>query len=245
VTRLHRKSIRLPGYDYTSAGAYFVAMCTAGRELVFDQFPRLRRIAQEQWQALPTRFSTIALDAFVVMPNHIHLIVFLIDTSAPASAQDVAAPLAGARAPSPPAGHNVLLSETAGASPAATTTDLAAVSSVAAPLAGALSPAVPISPAGASPAPTLGTVVGAYKSLVSVAWLRFIKANDPSVNGRLWQPNYYERIIRNEGELNRIREYVQYNPTAWLHDHENPARKSDASHERRWAWLEDHKASQR
>jgi hypothetical protein len=59
-----------------------------------------------------------------------------------------------------------------------------------------------------------------------------------------WQPNYCERIIRHEAELNRIREYIQYNPTAWLYDHENPAQEKDASHERRWAWLEDHELPQ-
>jgi hypothetical protein len=156
------------------------------------------------------------------MPNHIHFVLFL----------------SGA-------------AQSAGASPAATTTDLAAESSVAAPLAGAPSPATPISnmmgkTAGATPAPTLGTVVGVYKSLVSVAWLRFIKANAVAIKGRLWQPNYYERIIRiirNGAELNRIREYIQYNPTAWLYDLENPACRKDVSHERLWALLEDHEPS--
>jgi REP element-mobilizing transposase RayT len=41
--------------------------------------------------------------------------------------------------------------------------------------------------------------------------------------GRLWQRNYYERIIRNEDELNRIREYIIENPQNWATDRENPA----------------------
>jgi REP element-mobilizing transposase RayT len=47
-------------------------------------------------------------------------------------------------------------------------------------------------------------------------WLRF--------NGKLWQRNYYEHIIRNETELNNIREYIRYNPLKWDEDEENPNR---------------------
>lgn len=42
----------------------------------------------------------------------------------------------------------------------------------------------------------------------------------------LWQRNYYERIIRNEDELYRIREYIQYNPLKWDLDRENPSSKN-------------------
>jgi REP element-mobilizing transposase RayT len=45
----------------------------------------------------------------------------------------------------------------------------------------------------------------------------------PSYPGKLWQRNYYEHIIRNENELNRIREYIANNPMEWEFDRENPA----------------------
>jgi REP element-mobilizing transposase RayT len=41
------------------------------------------------------------------------------------------------------------------------------------------------------------------------------------LNGKLWQRNYYEHIIRNEDELNLIREYIQHNPLKWDDDKEN------------------------
>jgi REP element-mobilizing transposase RayT len=42
--------------------------------------------------------------------------------------------------------------------------------------------------------------------------------------GRLWQRNYYEQIIRNEDELNRLCQYILDNPANWETDEENPNR---------------------
>jgi hypothetical protein len=47
----------------------------------------------------------------------------------------------------------------------------------------------------------------------------------------VWQPNYHEHVIRNEKELQRIREYICNNPLRWPSDRENPARQSDAADE--------------
>ena len=89
-------------------------------------------------------------------------------------------------------------------------------------------------------APTVGQIVGAYKSLIAVKWLRWLKTSQSGTDGRIWQRNYYERIVRNEAELNRIREYIVNNPLQWRLDHENPDALPDAAYERDWAWLEDH-----
>ncbi len=43
---------------------------------------------------------------------------------------------------------------------------------------------------------------------------------------QVWQRNYYDRIIRNDNELNRIRQYILDNPRRWDEDPENPASKS-------------------
>jgi putative transposase len=72
----HRRSIRLADYDYTSHGAYFITICTLDRQphLII---PELRAIIEETWQSLPQRFPTVLLDDFVIMPDHIHFIVWL------------------------------------------------------------------------------------------------------------------------------------------------------------------------
>ena len=72
----HRRSIRLRGWDYTGAGAYFVTICTQGGECLLDD-PALRGIVERIWQGLPNRFPSIILDEFVVMPNHVHFVVWL------------------------------------------------------------------------------------------------------------------------------------------------------------------------
>lgn len=81
---LHRRSIRLKGYDYKQAGAYFVTICTHTRTCFFGDVvdgellsSDAGRVAQAAWSDLPARFQNIDLDAFVVMPNHIHGIVIV------------------------------------------------------------------------------------------------------------------------------------------------------------------------
>jgi putative transposase len=78
--RGHRRSIRLPGYDYTQAGAYFVTICTHGGECLFDD-PALCGVVETAWQALPRHFARLSLDARSVMPNHVHGILILSDTN--------------------------------------------------------------------------------------------------------------------------------------------------------------------
>jgi putative transposase len=74
-----RKSARLPAYDYASAGAYFVTACTRLRACLFGvvvgdemQTNALGDLVGECWSAIPEHFPGVALDAFVVMPNHVH-----------------------------------------------------------------------------------------------------------------------------------------------------------------------------
>lgn len=81
----HRRSIRLKGYDYTQPGAYWVTMVTRGREPLFGeiaddamQLNALGKIIWAVWSRLPAHFS-IRHDEWVIMPNHIHGILFMMD----------------------------------------------------------------------------------------------------------------------------------------------------------------------
>jgi putative transposase len=83
-TRHHRRSLRLPGHDYRQAGACFITLCTHDRaclfgEVVGDQvrLTALGETVRRCWQAIPDHFSHVRLDAFVVMPNHVHGILWL------------------------------------------------------------------------------------------------------------------------------------------------------------------------
>ncbi len=84
----HRRSIRLKGFDYTSAGAYFLTICvqqgqcTLGEINGGEMHPSIfGRIAAECWDDLPNHYPHLILDAFVVMPNHVHGILVLDDIS--------------------------------------------------------------------------------------------------------------------------------------------------------------------
>lgn len=83
----HRRSIRLKGYNYTQTGAYFVTICTRNRECLFGDVlngqMRLNdagKMAEQCWRAIPEHFPHVVLDAFVVMPNHVHGILCIHDT---------------------------------------------------------------------------------------------------------------------------------------------------------------------
>lgn len=82
----HRRSIRLPGYDYAQPGAYFVTLCTQQRECLFgeimDGAMRLNdagRIVAREWCRTAALRQNLALDAWVVMPNHLHGILVIPD----------------------------------------------------------------------------------------------------------------------------------------------------------------------
>jgi REP element-mobilizing transposase RayT len=82
----HRRSIRLGGYDYSRAGAYFVTICTRNRDCLLGELAggemRLNeagRIVQEEWMKSARLRPRVILDEFVVMPNHLHGIIALGD----------------------------------------------------------------------------------------------------------------------------------------------------------------------
>ncbi|MBC8076403.1 MAG: transposase [Chloroflexales bacterium] len=80
--RHHRRSIRLPGYDYAQPGAYYVTLCVHDRSCIFGTVDNGALVPSElghlvlySWRQLPHHFRHIALDAYVLMPNHLHGVV--------------------------------------------------------------------------------------------------------------------------------------------------------------------------
>ena len=69
---------------------------------------------------------------------------------------------------------------------------------------------------------SIGRIVQAFKSITTRQYLRGIREYGwQPFPGKLWQRNYYERIVRDEGEWERIREYITINPGQWAMDREN------------------------
>jgi len=180
--RYHRRSIRLKGYDYTQPGAYFVTICTHGREMLFgrvvDGEMRLNEfgeIVREEWfkTARVRPYVRLYEDEFVVMPNHIHGIIWIVEVD-PDDDDDVEARRRRASTSHEQFGR---------------------------PVPG-----------------SLPTIVRAFKSAAT----KRINLLRDTQGARVWQRNYYERIIRDERALNAIRRYIIANPTRWSLDRHTP-----------------------
>ncbi len=81
-----RKLNRLKNYDYSAPGFYFITICTLNRKCYFGEIVNqemilnnIGSIAKSFWQEIPEHFSKSIIDEFVIMPNHIHGIVQIID----------------------------------------------------------------------------------------------------------------------------------------------------------------------
>lgn len=189
----HRKSIRLKGYDYSQAGAYFITICfddricrfgkIVNKEMILNQFGL---IAYKKWIKLADRFINFELDVFQIMPNHVHVILVLKDVGA-----YVGATLAVAQKEN--IINNFIDDEIvddenlrAGARPAPT----------------------------AAPTASMSDIIGAYISIVTNACLTIYKEKNEQM-GKLWQRNCYEHIIRNEKSYQNISNYIINNPANW------------------------------
>ncbi len=186
--RHNRRSIRMRGYDYSQAGAYFVTLCTHNRECLFGNVENgaialndAGDIAADCWLRIPEHFPNVELDEWVIMPNHVHGILVITDPVVgalgigPVGAKDFS-PLPGQYPPPP-------------------------------------RPIPP--PPGQRPtgtARTLGSIVRGYKIGVT-KWYR-----QQLVETKIWQRNYWEHIIRDELEMDRIRRYIGNNPANWVSD---------------------------
>jgi putative transposase len=74
-------------------------------------------------------------------------------------------------------------------------------------------------PRGVAPTLSLGDIVGRFKSLTTTKYIHGIKNNNwPPFKKCFWQRNYYEHVIRDDNDLNRIREYIVNNPAKWEED---------------------------
>jgi REP element-mobilizing transposase RayT len=84
----HRRSIRLPDYDYSQNGAYFITICAYQRQRIFGEIEnsavilsQIGEIIDEEWERTPILRPEIELGAYVIMPNHFHAIVHIIENN--------------------------------------------------------------------------------------------------------------------------------------------------------------------
>ena len=197
----HRRSIRLKGYDYSQAGAYFVTICALHRECLFGEIVNSEmvlsdsgRIVANEWDKISMVRKGIELDIYSIMPNHFHAIIFFTDT---VGATPTARPVSFATPTARPGVKGDVA--TNGGRPVGI----------------AFRPQrVPTGPASGS----IGAIMAQFKSRVTKNVAKL--TNNPGCS--VWQKSYYERVIRNDDELSRTREYIVNNPMKWELDNENP-----------------------
>ena len=159
----HRRSIRLPSYDYTQAGAYFVTVCVQERACLLGriadgqmQESTAGQMVRTAWEQIPIQYPGVDIDQFVIMPNHVHGILVLTESA-----------------------H------------------------------GSVSLSLP-------------DVVQRWKSWTTAQYRHGVHEQTwPPFAARLWQRNYYEHIIRDEGEWRTVQDYIINNPALWQTDEEH------------------------
>ena len=171
---LGRKSIRLKEYDYSSAGAYFVTICTLERKCLFGkvvdgemELNENGKIVKSEWLKTEEIRDNVSTDEFIIMPNHLHGILFIDE---PTDRRGTV--------------HRASTAERFGQP---------------------TSNSIP-------------TIIRSFKATVTKQTNEL--RNPPGLP--VWQRNYFDRIVRNDDELNRIREYIIYNLFKWQPDKENP-----------------------
>jgi len=217
----HRRSIRLRGHDYSGGGVYFITICAQDKKCLFGRVAEgemilneAGRTIQRVWEDLPQRFPTVVLDVFQLMPNHLHGILVIPGAGLePALALATGAPIVQ---PSPKA---------AGTASQGTASQGTASRGTASR--GTASRGT------ASRTPTMGGVIGAFKSIATIEVNRI----QSCVGRRLLQENFYEHIIRSVDSLEKIRAYIRQNPVHWCDDPENPDRPPGNQPETEWGWL--------
>jgi len=194
----NRQSIRLKDYDYTAAGGYFVTICVHGHENTLGEVV--------DGEMVLSACGRIVAEAWV----------------------DVAAHFANAHVDAsvvmPNHTHAIIMIE----DPDADDCRGAVPAPVVACGTGQVAPVNAEAqgeevragePRPYDGRPTLGQIVGYYKYQTT----KHINAHLGTPGAPFWQRNYHEHIIRNEGELTKVREYIDNNPLKWEFDRENPA----------------------
>ena len=201
----HRHSTRLKEYDYSRTGVYFVTVCVKNKENLLGKIidgevvlSEIGKIAEQCWNEIPIHYPCVQLDKYVIMPNNIHGILKIIDNDY-VGVDNVGMKNVGAEDFQPLRPHtqkNINMG-------------VENFQPLHQPKINQYQQIIPKS---------LGSIVRGFKIGVT-KW-----CNHQKYKHFAFQRNYHEHIVRNENELNRIREYIINNPLQWQFDRENPDR---------------------
>ena len=225
-----RRSIRLKGYDYSLAGAYFITICVKDRQCLFGEIidgemilNELGQIAYNEWLKTLQIRPNVSLDVFEIMPNHMHGIILINDYNNN-----------GGRGESHSPDNEPYLHDHHGRGESHSPGDAMHLSNGDHGRGESLSPNneshspnnephspndnvkgecnSPLRVPFRSPSNNIGAIVRGYKSSVTK------QINLLNTEVIVWQRNYYEHIIRNEKSYQRISDYIINNAANWNED---------------------------
>ena len=182
IYKPYRRSIRIPKYDYSRTGTFFLTICAFERQCLFGEIiddrmylNDLGRIVEQEWNKSAQIRSEINLDEFIVMPNHLHGMV------------SIEKEFVGAHRLRP---------------------SLSATKIIRPPQDNLRKPR------------SIGAFVAGFKSSAT----RRINECRKTSSHPVWQRNYFEHVVRDDEDMNRIRQYITDNPIRWIDDENNPDR---------------------
>jgi REP element-mobilizing transposase RayT len=200
----HRHSIRLKEYDYSQPGFYFVTICVQDRRCLFGSIVSKKmilnqygKIINEEWQNMPIKYPHIKLHEYIIMPNHFHAIVEIMDAEGAGSARPVNI------------NENICILECASNEILEyANNDISECTNKGRSTWQTEGQADP-APTPPTPAITIGNIIGYFKYQTT-------KKIDLPV--KLWQRNYYESVIRNKTSYQNRAKYTIDNPKNWERD---------------------------
>jgi putative transposase len=219
----HRRSIRLKGYDYSQAGLYFITICVQDRKCLFGEIVDgemilndAGKMADNEWVKIPERFTNVQLHEYIVMPNHFHAVMEIVGATLVVAQNTHTNPVAQNTHTNPVAQntHTNPVAQNTHTNPVAQNETVDPDNETVDNEKG--------QPQGIAPTAkpkTVGDMVGAFQSIATVEYIRGVKQLGwQTFNGKLWQRNYYEHIIRDEQSYQRISDYIINNPKNWKDD---------------------------
>ena len=237
----HRRSVRLRGYDYASAGWYFVTICTQNHECLFGNIENnamvlndAGRMVEKWYHEIHNKFPDIVCHEMVVMPNHFHCIWENVGLNGAVGANlcvrpatinnDVSHPCVRHNANDVNTVTNIINNDycrdegtPAGAHIIGGNDEyFGDEGGHAGPPLREVNDSDLIENVSGSP---LSAVVGWFKTMSTNEYIRGVKQFGwPPFDRKLWQRNYYEHIIRDDQSLCEIAYYITNNPARWSDD---------------------------
>jgi putative transposase len=224
----HRRSIRLPGYDYGQAGLYFITICAWQRQCIFGAIEdgemhlnHMGEIARDEWLRTAKMRPNIDIAEFVVMPNHVHGIIAIGDGMDVIGAVGAVGVIGrGTMHRAPTDDTEKFGKPTSNTIPAIVNgeTDVTDVDMDVVGVNGRgtmhRAPTIDTEKFGKPTSNTIPTIIRGYKAAVTTQ----VNILRQSPQCPVWQRNYYENVVRSEAEYLRIADYILNNPRQWQED---------------------------